>query len=64
MSQERPSLLIRARHGAVSWGIPDPIPELQALPSTRHRLPDQGRVGVRPILGGLHRGYRLEWEAA
>jgi putative transposase len=52
-------------HMALGPGIPQPHAALPApLQEQRHRLPAQGRVVARPILGGLHHEYRLEEQAA
>jgi putative transposase len=52
-------------HMSLGPGIPQPPPYLPALlQSHRHRIPAYLHVAARPILGGLHREYRLEEQAA
>jgi putative transposase len=52
-------------HMALGPGIPQPPPSLPvALQTHRCRLPAQVHVVAHPILGGLHREYRLEERAA
>ena len=51
----------RARpHSSLGPCLPTPCVELPMKPDQhRHRLPDQGAVASRPVLGGLHHDYRL-----
>jgi hypothetical protein len=50
---------------ALGLGIPQPPPSLPvALQTHRYRLPAQMHVVAHPILGSLHREYRLEERAA
>ncbi len=52
-------------HSSLGPGIPEPPEGLPAKPQPhRHRLPKDARIGVKPILGGLHHEYRLEKLAA
>jgi transposase InsO family protein len=51
-------------HASLGPGIPDPSPELIRLVPAGHHLPKHCRVVETPILGGLHREYRLAREAA
>lgn len=51
-------------HASLGPGIPDPLAERKQPVSTRHRLPEHGRVIATPILGGLHHEYHLAQEAA
>jgi putative transposase len=50
-------------HSSLGPGVPEPA-ELTVSRSAGHQLPHGHRVGVRPILGGLHHEYRLEPAAA
>ena len=47
-------------HSRLGPGIPDPKPDTIAARLTGHEVERGYRVGVRPILGGLHHEYRLE----
>jgi transposase InsO family protein len=52
-------------HMSLEPGMPLPPISLPApLQGHRHQLPKTHRVGVRPILGGLHHEYDLENKAA
>ncbi|MBI3392089.1 MAG: transposase [Nitrospirae bacterium] len=52
-------------HSSLGPGIPEPPEGLPAKPQPhRHRIPKDARIGVKPILGGLHHEYRLEKLAA
>jgi hypothetical protein len=49
-------------HTSLGPGIPD-APGSAPMP-TGHRIRDGNRVGVTPVLGGLHHEYWLESRAA
>src|SRR5262249_34101955 len=46
-------------HSSLGPGLPDP-PPVGVVESNGHELPDDHRVVVTPVLGGLHHEYRLE----
>jgi len=51
-------------HSSLGPGIPDGKFQKPQLQSKRHRVPQNYRVAVTPILGGLHHEYRLQEIAA
>ena len=51
-------------HSSLGPGIPDVKFQKPQLQSKRHRVPQNYRVAVTPILGGLHHEYRLQEIAA
>ena len=52
-------------HMSLGPGIPQPSTSLpMALHAHRHRLPEQKRVVVRSVLGGLHHEYSMRDKAA
>jgi putative transposase len=51
-------------HSSLGPGIPDPSAPKAELQVGRHSIPNDYRVAVTSILGGLHHEYRLERIAA
>src|SRR5215471_12169659 len=51
-------------HSSLGPGIPDPSSPKAELQAQRHSIPNDCRVAVTSILGGLHHEYRLERIAA
>ena len=51
-------------HSALGPGIPEPFQDKLPASPHRHKLPQGYKVFSSPILGGLHREYRLKKEAA
>lgn len=51
-------------HSSLGPGIPEPPQANLPASGHRHRLPNGPRVTSRPVLGGLHREFGLETEAA
>ncbi len=51
-------------HSHLGPGLPEPAPGLPVSVLAGHRLPNDSRVVVRSILGGLHHEYGLEKLAA
>ena len=51
-------------HKSLGPGIPEPISGAIPLAADRHRLPSNGVVRAKTVLGGLHHEYRLEQVAA
>ena len=54
----------RRPHASLAPGIPDPGGVCLAPSPRGHRIRDGDRVVAVPVLGGLHREYRLERTAA
>jgi putative transposase len=51
-------------HSSLGPGIPEPFSARVELQAKRHQLPENHRVLVTPVLGGLHHEYRLSRIAA
>src|SRR5262249_43010188 len=47
-------------HSSLGPGIPDPDVPMAELLINRHCVPNDHRIVVKPILGGLHHEYQLQ----
>jgi putative transposase len=51
-------------HSSLGPGIPDPSVPVLSAGHSRHQLPADHRVIVKPVLGGLHHEYQIVQMAA